>query len=176
MDETDLITTLQSRLSTTLSAPIRTNALDDERPVPVVIMDDWDTNDMNFHNTPFAGDATGDFDGDGNLEYERYLNFDWTTRVEFLVRHYDEVEVSRLKETLKNQLRLIRDRPQQFHQGLKQCRLGSDGNPTNTFTEPKEAELMASARFYGDHTITLTPADMEGELIEQVTDTFSFNP
>jgi hypothetical protein len=176
MNETDLISGLQSHLSSALSIPIRTNGVDDERPVPVVVIDDWDTNDMNFHNSPFAGDATGDFDGDGELEYERYLNFDWKTRVEFLVRHSDEVDVSRLKEKLKNQLRLIRNSPQQFHKGLKQCRLGADGNPTNTFTEPKEAELMASARFYGDHTIVLTPADMEGEPIEQVTDTFTFNP
>jgi hypothetical protein len=183
MDETDLIIFLQSHLSSTLSVPIRTNALDDERPVPVIIIDDWDTNDFNFHNSAFAGEAVGDFNDDGTLDYEKYLAFDWRTRVEFNVRHQDEVEVSRLKENLKHQLRLIRENPQQFDDSLKQCRLGADGNPTNQFTEPKEAELMASARFHGDHIVTLTPSDdtsgdgdTQEDTLEQVKKNFMFNP
>jgi len=176
MDETELIISLQSHLSSTLSVPVRTNALEDERPVPVVIIDDWDTNDFNFHNSAFAGEAVGDFDDDGSLEYERYLNFDWRTRVEFLVRQSDEVDVSRLKEDLKHELRLLRENPQQFNDSLKQCRLGADGNPTNQFTEPKEAELMASARFHGDHTAVRTPDDTQEDTIEQVKSDFTFNP
>jgi hypothetical protein len=176
MDETELIIGLQNHLSSALSVPIRTNAMEDERPVPVVIIDDWDTNDFNFHNSAFAGEASGDFDDDGEIEYERYLNFDWRTRVEFLVRDSDEVDVSRLKEDLKHELRLIRENPQQFDSSLKQCRLGSDGNPTNQFTEPKEAELMASARFHGDHIITRTASDTQEDTLEQVKRTFTFNP
>lgn len=150
--------------------------MEDERPVPVVIIDDWDTNDFNIHNDPFAGEAVGDFDGDGTLDYERYLAFDWRTRVEFLVRDSDEVDVSRLKEDLKHELRLLRANPQQFNDSLKECNLGADGNPTNQFTEPKEAELMASARFHGDHILTLTPSDTQEDTLEQVKDTFTFNP
>lgn len=176
MDETDLIISLQNHLDAALSVPIKTAGMEDERPVPVVIIDDWDTNDYNFHNSPFAGDAYEDFDGDGTKEYERYLNFDWRTRVELLVRHSDEVDVSRLKEKAKHEFRMIRDRPQQFHDDLKQVALGADGNPTHTFTEPKESELMLSARFHGDHTVTLTPSDLQEDTLEQVTETFTFNP
>jgi len=157
--------------------------MEDERPVPAIIIDDWNTNDFNFHNSPFAGEAVGDFNDDGTLDYERYLNFDFTTRIEFLVRHDNEVDASRLKDRVKNQLRLIRDRPQAFHDDLKQCRLGSGGSPSYTFTEPKETELMVSARFYGDHTIVLTPpdddrgdGDTQTDIIETVQDSFSFNP
>lgn len=171
MDETELIIGLQQHLSSTLSVPVRTNALEDERPVPVIILDDWDTNDFNFHNSAFAGEASGDFDDDGEMEYEKYLNFDWRTRVEFLVRHQDEVEASRLKEDLKQELRLIRENPQGFDGDLKQCRLGADGNPTNQFTEPKEAELMASARFHGDHTITV----QDGNPISTIEESFTLN-
>lgn len=171
MDETELISSLQSHLSTVLSVPVRTNALEDERPVPVIIIDDWDTIDFNFNNTALSGEALGDFDGDGSNEYERYLTFDFRTRVEFLVRHSDEVEVSRLKEDAKHELRMIRENPQDFHTGVKSCNLAADGNPTNQFTEPKEAELMLSARFHGDHTVTLTPDDTIGT----VTENFTFN-
>lgn len=176
MDETELIKTLQSRLASRLSVPIRTKGLEDERPVPLVLIDDWDTNDMNFHNSALAGVASGDFDGDGNIEYERYLNFDWETRVGIVVRHTDEVDVSYLKESVKNELRLIREYPQQFDSGLKQVALGADGNPTTKYTEPKESELMVSARFYGDHTITLTQGDLQNSVIENINEKFTFNP
>jgi len=176
MDETALISGLQSHLSSALSVPVRTSSLEDERPVPVIIIDDWDTNDFNFNNSAKAGEATGDFDNDGKLEHEWYLNFSFRTRVEFLVRHSDEVDVSRLKEDAKHELRLLRENPQTFHEGLKQCRLGADGNPTHQFTEPKEAELMLSARFHGDHTVTRKPSDTQEDTLEQVIDTFTFNP
>jgi hypothetical protein len=176
MQEVDLISTLQSHLDSALSEPIRTSGMEDERPVPVVIIDDWDTNDYNFNNSARAGEAIGDFDGDGTLEHEWYLNFSFRTRVEFLVRHSDEVDAVRLKDSVKAVLRLIRENPQQFHADLKQCRLGAGGNPTHQFTEPKEAELMLSARFHGDHTVTRTPSDTQDDTLEQVKDTFTFNP
>lgn len=176
MDETDLISTLQTHLDSALSVPIRANAMDDERPVPVVFIEDWETQDYNFNNSALAGEATGDFDSDGLLEYEKYLNFSFKTRIEILVRHTDEVDASRLKEDVKHELRLIRENPQSFHNGLKSCNLRADGNPTNKFTEPKEAESMVSARFDGDHTVTLTPSDLQEDTLEQVTDDFTFNP
>lgn len=150
--------------------------MDDERPVPVVIIDDWDTRDFNFHNSPKAGEAYGDFDGDGVKEYEWYLNFDYTTRVEFLIRHYDEVKASRLKDSVKQVLRLIRANPQGFHKNAKQCRLGGGGNPTHKYTEPKESELVASARFHCDHTVTRKPSDTDKSTIDAVKDDFTFNP
>lgn len=175
MDETELITGLQSHLSQALSVPVRTSGLEDERPVPVVIIEDWNTKDMNFHNSPRAGETTGDFDNDGNLEHEWYLNFDFETRVEFAVRHFDEVKVSKLKAKVKELLRLIRADPLGFNSECKRVALGRDGNPTYKYTEPKEAELMLSARFYGDHTITRTPSDTQENMIEEVTDSFNFS-
>ena len=176
MDETELISTLQSHLAAGLSVPIRTSGMEDERPVPSVIIDDWDTRDKNFHNTAKSGEAYGDFDNDGTQEYEWYLTFDFVTRVEFLVRHYDEVKVNRLKDKVKQILRLIRENPLDLHDELKQCRLGGGGNPTNRFTEPKESELVASARFHGDHTITRTPSDKQEATVESVLNDFRFNP
>jgi hypothetical protein len=175
MDETDLISGLQSLLESNLGIPVKTASLDDERPVPVVIIDDWDTRDMNFNNSALAGEAFGNLDGN-DAGYERYLNFSFETRVEFLFRDDDEVNVSQLKESGKQELRLIRENPQSFDDGLKACKLGADGNPTHEFTEPKEAELMLSARFHGDHTITRTPGDTQYETIDDVMNDFTFNP
>lgn len=176
MDETDLITGLQSHLATKFTVPVRTSGLENERPVPVILIEDWSTKDKNFHNSARAGEATGDFDNDGTIEHEWYLNFDFSTRVEFQIRHDDEVEVSKLKENVKQELRLIRENPMGFHEDLKQCRLGRDGSPTYQYTEPKEAELIVSARFHGDHTITRTPSDVAEAQIEQMNEQFTFNP
>jgi hypothetical protein len=174
MDEEELITTLVSHLNSSVSVPIRTSGLEDERPVPVVIIDDWDTNDLNVHNSAFAGEASGDFNGDGSQEYERYLRFDFETRIEFLVRDSDEVDVTTLKDSVKNELRLISEYPQSFHESLKYCHLGAGGNPTFRFTEPKESELMLSARFGGDHVVTLTEGDLEDDILADVTEAFTF--
>jgi len=169
MDETELISTLQTTLSSAVSHPVKTSAMDDERPVPVVIIDDWDTTEKNFHNSPHSGEFRGQLGG-ANVDYERYLNFSFKTRVEFSIRHSDEVEVNRLADSVKNTLRLIRDDPQAFHEELKRLAIGSSGNPTNRFTEPKEAEVMLSARFHGDHTVVVT----DGDQIEDLDDQFSF--
>lgn len=170
MDEFGLISTLQSNLSSAASVPAKTSGMDDERPVPVIIIDDWDTSEESYHNSAFAGEEVT------SEGYKRYLNFDFTTRVEFLVRHSDEVDVVKLKDRVTNQLRLIAENPQNFHEDLKNCILGDSGNPTYQFTEPKEAELMLSARFKGDHTITLTESELQADPLEEVKDSFTFNP
>lgn len=170
MNEFDLISTLQQKLDSTLSVPAKTSGMDDERPVPVVIIDDWDTSEESYHNSAFAGEEVT---AEG---YKKYLNFDFTTRVEFLVRDSDEVDVVKLKDKVTRLLRLIGENPQQFDSDLKNCILGDSGNPTYQFTEPKEAELMLSARFKGDHTITLTESELQADQLEVVENTFTFNP
>lgn len=176
MDEEALISGLQTYFSTALSAPVRTGGMEDERPVPVVVIDDWDTRDKTFHNTARSGEATGDFDNDGSVEHEWYLTFDFQTRIELAIRHSDEVDVTSLKDSVVRQLRLLSENPLDFHSDLKRVTIGGSGNPTYKYTEPKEAELMASATFHGDHTITRKPSDTQTSQIQQVNDNFTFNP
>jgi hypothetical protein len=176
MDETDLIIKIQSYLSSQLSAPIRARGMDDERPVPVIIIDNWNTKDLSHNNSAKAGEALGDFNGDESKIHEWYLNFSFKTRVEFLIRHSDEVDVSRLKNNLKQEIRLIRENPQKFDSEIKSCSLGRGGEPRSEFTEPKEAELMFSATFRGDHTITRTPSDTQYGTLQDVEKDFTFNP
>lgn len=174
MDETELISTLQERLKFNISQPVRVKGFENERPVPVVIIDDWNTQDMNFNNSAFAGDAMVEVRG--STEYEKYLNFSFKTRIDLVIRHNDEVKVSKLKEKVKHELRLIRQFPQRFHDGLKSCSIGSGGSPRTEFTESNEHELVTTARFHGDHTVTITPEKSNDSVLEEVADTFTFNP
>jgi hypothetical protein len=171
MDETELIIKLQEHFSSVLDVPVKTGAMDDERPVPVAIIEDWTTTDFNFHNSPYAGEDSGDFDGDGVIEQEEYLSFDYETQIEFLLRTSDEVDTSRLKADTKQELRLMSDSPQDFDESIKRISLGRDGSPTYTFTEPKESEEMIVARFHGDHVITV----QNGETISTVKESFPSN-
>lgn len=183
MDETELIITLQTLLEDTLSAPARTEAQEDDRPVPVVIIEDWDTSDFNFNNSAKSGEAYGYLDGQNEKSYEWYLNFSYETRVELLFRHHDEVDVSRMKETAKQQLQLVGENPQAFNDNLKNCTVGRSGNPRTTFVESNESELMLSAKFHADHTITRTADDMQNNplnhdddsILESVINEFTFD-
>jgi hypothetical protein len=176
MDEKTLISSLQQYLASRISVQVSTRGLEDERPVPVVLIDDWDTRDKNIHNSPYAGTSVENIDNDGNLESERYLRFDFRTRVEFLVREADEVDAVSLKDEVKSHIRTLREYPTLLHEDVKEVNLSGGGNPSFTFTEPREAELLVSARFHADHIVTLTPDDTPHEPIEQITDSFAFTP
>lgn len=166
MEEKELISELQTHLESVLSVPVLTDP-DDERPVPVVIIDDWTTEDQGHHNSAFTGEQPNT----DSQNYERYLTFDFKSRIEWQIRHNDEVDVVQLKDDLKHEIRLISEYPQDFHEDIKRCDLGSGGNPTTEFVEPREEEVMFSATFYGDHTVVLTG----GDTLEDVRENFSFN-
>jgi len=168
MDETTLIATLEDRLDSALDVPVRTAGHEDERPVPAAIIEDWDTTDFTYHNTPFAGERVGDLDGDGNREYERVFRFYYETRVEVTARHSDEVAASRLKDDVKNVFREIRIDPDSFHAHLRNCLPRGSGNPQHQFTEPRETELGVSALFKGFHEVVRSDYDT----IEQVKESF----
>lgn len=174
MDEEALISSLHSYLDTKLSVPVRTKGFDDQRPLPLVLIDDWNTRDFNFHNSPFAGEFAENADGNGKA-YERYLNFDFETTVEILVRHSDEVDASRLKGNVKRELRLLREYPQFLHSELKGCSLGADGSPRQKFLEPTESEEVVSARFHADHTIVLNEEDVPENVLDAMAETIGFN-
>jgi len=166
MREKDFIAHLQSHLDSVLPVPVLTDP-DGERPVPVVIIDDWDSEDQGHHNSAYTGEQPNTAD----QNYERYLTFDFKTRVEWEIRHNEQVSVSSLKDSLKHEIRLISQFPQEFHEDIKRCDLGSGGNPTSEFVEPRESELMFSASFYGDHTVALT----DGDTIESIRENLSLN-
>lgn len=166
MEEVDLISAIQSHLSSNLNVPILTDAGDD-RPVPAVIIDDWNTDNEHFHNSAYSGEQRKT----SSQQYIRYLTFDFKTRVEFLIRDNGSVNVTKLKDKLKHQVRLISEYPQEFDTDVKNCILGEDGNPSSQFVEPEENELMLSATFHCDHTVELT----DGDTIEEVKENLSFN-
>jgi len=169
MDETTLISTLQQRLDAAVDVPVHTAGFEDTRPVPAVIIEDWDTTEVTYHNSPFAGEVWGDLDDDGSNEYERYFRFYYETRVEVTSRHLDEVEASRLNDTIKSVFREIRADRSSFHDHLRNCLPRGSGSLQHEFTEPRETELTASALFKGFHQVVKSDYDTIEEVLKDFT-------
>lgn len=175
MDEKELITALQNYLSTRLSVPVKTYPIDDSRPVPVAIIDDWTIQDMNYHNSAFAGIGTVEQENGESITC-KYYNFDYEARIEIEIRHQDQVKASILKANVKQIFRLLGENPRKLDESVKGCEPLSDGNPSAAFTEPKENERMVAVSIRGDHTIVVPESETEESIIESIKPMFTFNP
>lgn len=173
MDETTLIENLLSYVDSSLSAPVRTGQMEDERPVPVVILEDWSSRDLNLNNGSFEGEVLEDTDNDGDKELTRVHRFDYKTRVDFVVRHTDQVSASELSDQLQVALKEAQIDPSLVHSDLKSVRPRDSGNPQFEFTEQKESEFNYSAELWADHTITRSEADGDFDTIESLDDSFT---
>lgn len=169
MDETTLIETVSTELASQLSAPVRTTGFEDEWPLPVVVIDDWDTTDITFHNSTLAHEEYRDFDGDGTAELARWHRFYFETRVEFLIRHDDEVKASQLQDELKVILRSWQVNPQSFHDDCNRVRPERSANPRHQFREPTETELHASASFFTFYEMVTDDHPTIEEITENIT-------
>lgn len=137
MDLETAIKTLVSHLSANLAVPVRVSGMTDERPVPVVLIEDFDLTDYTYHNSAYAGTATDPAD---NVD-KRYRRYYYDLRFELVVRDADEVTAVSLLDSVRSALRTVRDDPQSFHVHLNELELrGADGFD-HQFIEPTETEL-----------------------------------
>lgn len=173
MDETTLIEQMQSHLNTEFDVAVRTSALSNERPVPAIILDDWTIDPITYHTTPLSQHRYTDIDGDGQKEVERVFRFHYEARLEFVVRHADEVGASQLKTQLTNVFRELKLNPCQLHDDVKWVRLVRSGDPTFSFREPKENELHTGCLLESFHEIRHTAADTDWDPITVIQDSFS---
>lgn len=153
MNQTELISELSSFVDDNIYTPVRTAGHHENRPIPVVLIEEWDTTDYTFHNTAYAG--TRQEDG----ERVRYYRFHWRTRVEFSVRQRSDEKASQLKDALKDVLRELRIDPKQLHDHLNAARLRESGNPSQRLVEPKESEETVTAVFVGYDQIKKSDVD-----------------
>lgn len=166
MDVTEAIQTLQSHLDLKLDYPVKTSGMQDERPVPLVLIEDWSITDHTHHNTAFAGQVTDD-DGTERL----YFRFYYTLRVDLLVRHSDEVQAHHLLDDLRGALRMVGEDPLGFHDHCNDLRLASAGGIHHQFLESKETELSQAIRIEAFHQ----ERDDTYDTITDIIDSFTVN-
>ncbi|UBF22386.1 SPP1 gp17-like tail completion protein [Haloarcula virus HCTV-15] len=149
MDVTTAIETLVSHLSARLAVPVRVSGMEDERPVPVVLIEDWDITDRTYHNSAFSGQAVDPEDG---VE-KRYHRFYYDMRVELVVRHHDDVLAHRVLDSLRRELAMVREEPYLFHDDLNDLKMRGSGGINHQFIEPKETELQQAIVLSSFHEV-----------------------
>lgn len=165
MDQKDAITALVSHLQADLAVPIKVSGMDDERPVPAVVIEDWSKADVTHHNTALAGQVTDPAD---NTEYLWY-RFYWTMRVELVVRHADEVAAHGLLGDLQRSLAMVSEDPLAFHDHLNDLRLRGAGGISHTFLESKETQLNQTVRLTAFHQVKDDTFDTIQTIENQIT-------
>lgn len=142
MEPTDLIKTIQSHLDSVLTPPVQVNA-EGSRPVPAVLIDSWDTEDMELHNSKYL---YSDYDNQGN-ETARYYHAVYDLRVSFLSRHDSAFEASTLNDKLRKELLKLETDPQRMSDEVGRINMGGGGGVNYQFAYPTETEMTQSAKF-----------------------------
>ncbi|WP_372611617.1 hypothetical protein [Halomonas sp.] len=140
MDTKTAIKTLVNHLKADMAVPVRVSGMEDERPVPVVLISDWDITDYTYHNTAFAGqevDPTDDVE-------KQWYRFYYDMRIEITVRYSDEVAAHSLLDDLRSSLRMVGEDPLSFHEHLNDLMLRGSSGIDHQFLESTETELNQS--------------------------------
>jgi hypothetical protein len=171
MNPTEAISSLSDVLDTRLAVPVRTSGLEGERPVPLVLIDDWQITELEFHNSGFAGQTRDvDVDGDGETEHARWYRFYYDMRVDLEVRDSDDVGAHTLLGEVQSVLIDLKQAPREhLHDHINTLSLGSSGNPTYQFAEPKETELRQSFSLRSFHQVSRTDFDTIQDVQTQFT-------
>lgn len=148
MQPTELIADLNRHLSGHLAAEVRTNA-ENERPVPLVVLDSMDIEDFVHHNTPLDHVV----ETKKTVSDERYYRFYYDLRLDYEVRAGDDVTAHQLHDDLRHELMLLRLDPGSLDGDVLDVTLRGGGLIGHTFVEAAETELNQSVVFRTFHQV-----------------------
>jgi hypothetical protein len=172
MNPTEAVSKLVSYLDGNLSMPVRTGGMEGERPVPVVIVEDWEMNQLNHHNSQFVGDTYDvDSDDDGETEFTKWYKFYYEMRVEIVVRDADDVGAHEKLGSLQSALRDVEIDHSKLHHTCNDFKLGTSGSPSYQYLEPTETELTQSLSLTAFHQVSRSDFDS----IESIQETFNLS-
>jgi len=160
MEVTELISALQSHLDTQLSTEVLVSG-SDQRPVPGVIIEDWNATHMDGSLNNYL---TSVYDDQGD-EAARIYRIPYECRVSFMVRGSGELEGSQLHDKLKKELMRLSTRPSMLSNSISSVDLNGGGGISHQFVNPSESEFNQAATF----TTSLILEDSDYENIEEVT-------
>lgn len=149
MDQTNLISTVQTYLSDSLPVPVRTRGgTEDERPVPAVILEGVDVTDLTFHNTHLAQVVE---QGSPGVPDEWYFRFHYRARLDYLVRHKTDLKSSNLVDNLRQVMLPLVENPRVLHDDINRVRLRGGGGFSVTNVEDSESEMNQAVQIRTFH-------------------------
>lgn len=172
MKPTEAVANIVGALDARLSVPVRTSGIDGERPVPVVMLEDWSIEELKHHNDHRVGNTrTIDVDDDGNNEPASWYHFYYDMRVELIVRSSDDVAAHQLLGQVQDIIREFEVNPDVIHNHVNTVSPGTSGRLSYQFNEPKETEINQTFSLNSFHELHLEP---DGEPLEQIQETTNF--
>ncbi|AGM10766.1 tail tube protein [Halorubrum tailed phage 8] len=135
----EAVTTLITELNGRIPPPVHTAGIEEERPIPAVLIDGVDLRNLNVHNENYAGSK---FDSTTGHEVAQIKRFYYTLRFDLVVRDDSETGAYDILTHLQSALANLSEKPwETFHPDVNEIRLLSSGSVSYTFNEPAETEI-----------------------------------
>ncbi|QIR31185.1 tail tube protein [Halorubrum virus Serpecor1] len=159
----EAVTTLITKLNGRIPPPVHTAGIQEERPVPAVLIDGVDLRNRTHHNSNYAG-SEYDSQGRETTQINRYY---YSLRFDLVVRDDSETGAYENLTHLQTALAELSDRPwESFHPDVNDARPLSSGSVNYTFNEPAETEIHQA--FELDSFYETSDSDLD--VIESVVD------
>lgn len=171
MQHTTLIETIQSYLDSKLSVPVRTSGgTEDERPVPVVILDDVDFTDVTFHNTHLVQVVENDAAG---VPDDRYFRFHYWVRLDYTIREGKDLSALQLRDALRSAFLPLVENPAAIHEDVRRVKLRGGGGFMHDFIEDRETEMTFPVRIRSFEQISNADSSaLESSTLDEIQDSF----
>lgn len=165
MNPNEMLKVLSGELAQRMAVSVRTSGNTDERPTPVVIVDNYALTNLNFHNDHYVGSEHS-----SGTETNRWYRFHYDARVDMVVRHNDDVQAHSLLSALQSQLALIATDPRtHLHDDIDSFEMGTSGEISYQYREPQETELNQTVTLRSFHDVNWDTFDT----VAEIQDTFT---
>ena len=134
----EAISNFISAANSRIPPPVHTAGIENERPVPAVILENVSIDEKNYHNSHYAG---SEYDSNGNVTKEIHRHY-YDLQLEFIVRDDDEVQAYDYLGQFKRALAEIGREPRAtVHDHVSEVNSLGSGGVSYQFYEPVETEI-----------------------------------
>jgi hypothetical protein len=165
----EAVSTLITKLNDSIPPPVHTAGIQEERPIPAVLIDGVELRNINAHNSNYAG---SEYDSTTGHETKQINRFYYTLRFDLVVRDNSETGAYDNLTLLQAALAELSERPwETFHPDVNEIRLLSSGSVNYTFNEPAETEIHQAFELVSFFETT----DSSGDVIQSVSKQFDIS-
>jgi hypothetical protein len=165
----EAVSTLITKLNSRIPPPVHTAGIQEERPIPAVLIDGVDLRNLNVHNSNYAGSKFNSTTGHEEAEIHRHY---YTLRFDLVVRDDSETGAYDILTQLQSALATLSERPwETFHPDVNEIRLLSSGSVNYNFNEPAETQIHQAFELVSFFETT----DSDADVIESFSDTIEIS-
>lgn len=161
MNSKQAVASLIHYLDDKIGPPIRTSMNEDEDAIPRVVVEEWDKENSNLHNTASRGYEQDDATGWADKEvFHKYFKL----RIDLKVRTANEEQAYDIMDLIEDEVMILEEEPQTLDKQVLGVTLGDTrGVTAHHVPEPSEASLMTSVKMRSFNRVT-----RDVDVIEQI--------